>query len=131
MRKAIVALFLIVCVVGACFLLSHRARPLAGGSVIRARMNADIASSDPGTRRDANTDAVLLQVAEGLVAAREDGSVGPMLASRWTVSPDGRIYRFAQRHGIRIHNGTPKTYADVKWSHERNLAPQTHWRCLS
>lgn len=131
MRKAIIALFLIVCVVGAFLFLSHRARPLAGGSVIRARMNADIASSDPGTRRDANTDAVLLHVAEGLVAAREDGSVGPMLASSWTISPDGRVYRFVLRHGIRFHNGAPFTAADVKWSLERYLAPGTHWRCKS
>ncbi|MDB5708391.1 MAG: extracellular solute-binding protein family 5 [Sphingomonas bacterium] len=129
MRKAIIALLLIVCVVGAFLFLSHRARPVAGGSVIRARMNADIASSDPGTRRDANTDAVLLHVAEGLVAAREDGSVGPMLASSWTVSPDGRTYRFMLRHGIRFHNGAPFTAADVKWSLERYLAPETHWRC--
>jgi len=131
MRKAIAALLVIVCALGAWLFLSHRARPADSGSIIRARMNGDITSSDPGTRRDANTDAVLLHVVEGLVAAREDGSVGPMLASSWTVSPDGRIYRFALRHGIRFHNGAPLTSADVKWSLERYLAPATHWRCLS
>lgn len=131
MRKAIAALLVIVCALGALLFVSHRAAPREAGSIIRARMNGDIVSSDPGTRRDANTDAVLLHVVEGLVAAREDGSVGPMLASSWTVSPDGRLYRFALRRGIRFHNGAPLTAADVKWSLERYLAPETHWRCKS
>src|SRR3546814_20466949 len=64
-------------------------------------------------KRDANTDAVILHVVEGLVAAREDGSVGPMLADRWTVSPDGRTYRFHLREGVRFHNGAPLTAAAV------------------
>jgi peptide/nickel transport system substrate-binding protein len=82
-------------------------------------------------KRDANTDAVLLHVVEGLVAAREDGTVGPMLASSWTISPDGRTYRFALRRGIRFHNGAPLTSSDVKWSLDRYLASGSHWRCRS
>src|SRR3546814_9539840 len=78
------------------------AAPEPEGSMLRARLNADIISSDPGMKRDANTDAVILHVVEGLVAAREDGSVGPMLADRWTVSPDGRTYRVHLRAGVRL-----------------------------
>lgn len=100
-----------------------------GGTVLRARINADLISSDPGTRRDLNTDAVLLHVVEGLVASREDGSVGPMLAERWTVSPDGRQYRFELRRNVRFHNGAPLTANDVVWSLKRYLDPGTHWRC--
>src|SRR3546814_10491932 len=80
-------------------------------------------------KRDANTDAVILHVVEGLVAAREDGSVGPMLADRWTVSPDGRTYRFHLREGVRFHNGAPLTAAAVVWSLNRYLAPDSRWRC--
>src|SRR3546814_2611652 len=82
------------------------AAPELEGNVLRARLNADIISSDPGMKRDANTDAVILHVVEGLVAAREDGSVGPMLADRWTVSPDGRTYRFHLREGVRSEEHT-------------------------
>jgi peptide/nickel transport system substrate-binding protein len=102
-----------------------------GGSVLRARLNADIASSDPGMRRDFNTDAVLLHVVEGLVAAREDGTVGPMLASNWSVSGDGRVYRFHLRRDVRFHNGAPLTAADVIWSLDRYLGPASRWRCKS
>src|SRR3546814_15529965 len=97
--------------------------------MLRARLNADIISSDPGMKRDANTDAVILHVVEGLVAAREDGSVGPMLADRWTVSPDGRPYRFHLRAGVRFHHGAPLTAAPVVWPLNRYPAPAPPRRC--
>ncbi len=129
MRRAIAGLILIAVGLLVGSLLLHPGTPAPDGSVLRARLNADIASSDPGMKRDANTDAVLLHVVEGLVAVREDGSIGPMLASGWTVSPDGRTYRFALRRGIRFHNGALLTSADVKWSLDRYLAPGSRWRC--
>jgi peptide/nickel transport system substrate-binding protein len=101
----------------------------SSGSILRAHLNSDLVSSDPGMRRDLNTDAVMLHVVEGLVASREDGSVGPMLARSWTVSPDGRVYRFALRPGIRFHNGKPLTSDDVLWSFKRYLAEGSSWRC--
>ena len=129
MRKTIAGLILIAAGVGLGLAFLHPKAPPPPGSVLRARLNADIASSDPGMKRDANTDAVLLHVVEGLVAVREDGSIAPMLASGWTVSPDGRTYRFALRHGVRFHNGALLTSADVKWSLDRYLAPGSTWRC--
>jgi peptide/nickel transport system substrate-binding protein len=105
--------------------------PAGAESVLRARLNADILSTDPGTKRDENTDAVLLHVVEGLVAFREDASVGPLLARSWDVSKDGLTYVFHLREGVRFHNGAPMTAADVVWSFRRYLDPKTHWRCLS
>ncbi len=98
--------------------------------LLRARLNSDIVSTNPGTRRDENTDGVLLHIVEGLVASREDGSVGPMLASRWSVSADGRVYTFALRPEVVFHNGAPLTSAEVIWSLQRYLKPETRWRCL-
>ena len=100
-------------------------------TMLRARIATDILSLDPGTLRDDNTDAVILHVVEGLVASREDGSVGPMLARQWTISPDGRTYAFQLRSGIQFHNGARLTAEDVRWSFNRYLDPTTHWRCRS
>lgn len=99
-------------------------------TALRARLNADIASTNPGVRRDENTDAVMMHMVEGLVAYREDLSIGPLLADRWQVSPDGRLYTFQLRPGVRFHNGAPLTSAEVVWSFRRYLDPKTHWRCL-
>jgi peptide/nickel transport system substrate-binding protein len=98
--------------------------------VLRTRLNSDILSTDPGTRRDENTDGVLLHIVEGLVGSHEDGSVGPMLASRWSISPDGRVYTFTLRTDVVFHNGAPLTSAEVVWSLQRYLKPATRWRCL-
>ena len=113
----------------AALILSALAVPASAETVLRARLNSDIASIDPGMKRDENTDAVLLHIVEGLVASRADGSVAPMLASGWTVSPDGRSYRFALRHDVRFQNGAPMTSAEVVWSLKRYFDPQGHWRC--
>ncbi|HEY7688818.1 MAG TPA: ABC transporter substrate-binding protein [Dongiaceae bacterium] len=92
-------------------------------------LNADIPSSNPGVDRDANADTVLLHVIEGLVAYKEDLTIGPMLAESWQVSDDGRTYTFKLRPGLKFHNGAPVTSADVAWSFARYVDPNTNWQC--
>ncbi|MFN8928268.1 MAG: ABC transporter substrate-binding protein, partial [Rhodospirillales bacterium] len=104
------------------------AQPAA--DTLRVRLNADIRSTDPGVNRDANSDAVVMHMVEGLVAFREDTSVGPMLAESVTVAPDGLAYTFRLRDGVRFHNGAPLTAEDVAFAWKRYMDPATQWRCL-
>ena len=99
-------------------------------TLLRARLNSDIRSTDPGTNRDANTDAVVLHVVEGLVAYREDTSIGPLLAERVDIADEGLTYTFTLRDGVRFHNGAVLTSADVKFAWDRYLRRETNWRCL-
>ncbi len=103
---------------------------VAQESLLRARLNSDIRSTDPGTNRDANTDAVVLHIVEGLVAYRENTSIGPLLAERIDIAEDGLSYSFVLRDGVRFHNGAVLTSADVKFAWERYLRRETNWRCL-
>jgi peptide/nickel transport system substrate-binding protein len=73
----------------------------------------------------------MAHIVEGLVAFREDTSVGPMLAESWTISNDGKTYTFRLRQGVKFHNGAAMTADDVVWSLKRWLDPATQWRCLS
>src|SRR3989442_3366345 len=41
------------------------------------------------------------------------------LAESWNMSPDGLVYEFVLRKGVRFHNGEPVTAEDVKFSFER------------
>ena len=41
------------------------------------------------------------------------------LAESWKESPDGLVYEFKLREGLRFHNGDPFTAEDVKWSFHR------------
>lgn len=102
----------------------------AADQVLRINLNADIRSTTPGTNRDDNTDAVILHLVEGLVAYKEDGSVGPLLAESVEKSDDELTYTFHLRKGVLFHNGAPLTSADVLWSWKRYLDPATEWRCL-
>lgn len=103
----------------------------AAGTTLRAMMNADVRSTDPGVNRDLNSDAVVLHMLEGLVAYREDTSIGPMLAERVEQSADGLTFTFTLREGVRFHNGATLTSEDVLFAWRRYLDPATQWRCLS
>jgi peptide/nickel transport system substrate-binding protein len=43
----------------------------------------------------------------------------PSLAESWKVSPDGLVYEFKLREGLKFHNGDPFTAEDVRWSFHR------------
>jgi peptide/nickel transport system substrate-binding protein len=105
------------------------AQPQAG--TLRMHFKADIRGTDPGSAsRDANTDAVLAHLFEGLVAYREDASVGPLLAQSVQPSADGRSYTFKLRPGVKFHNGAPLTADDVLFAWNRYMTPANNWRCL-
>jgi peptide/nickel transport system substrate-binding protein len=46
-------------------------------------------------------------------------SIAPSLAESWSASPDGLVYDFVLRKGVKFHNGEPVTADDVKFSFER------------
>ena len=60
---------------------------------------------------------------EGLTKVNGDGSVTPLLASSWTISPDVKSYTFKLLSGVKFQDGEPFTSADVKFSFERAGAP--------
>src|SRR5687768_4738372 len=103
---------------------------IAQDKVMRVRINADIRSTDPGVNRDANSDAIVLHMVEGLVGYRDDASVAPLLAKSVDVSADGKTYTFKLREGLKFSNGEPLTSADVLASWQRYVDPKTAWRCL-
>src|SRR5439155_572749 len=56
------------------------------------------------------------------VAAAPGGKLVPSLAESWTVSPDGLAYAFKIRRGVKFHDGTELTAADVEFSLQRMMA---------
>ncbi len=98
---------------------------------ISVALTSDIRSTDPGVNRDANTDTVMMHILEGLVAYREDGSTGALLADTIDISEDEKTYTFHLREGIRFHNGETLTSKHVLWTWERYLDPATGWSCLA
>ena len=62
---------------------------------------------------------VLYAVHDALVRPLPGQKMAPSLAESWTESPDGLVYEFKLRRGLKFHNGDPLTADDVKWSFER------------
>jgi len=52
------------------------------------------------------------------------GGIGPGVAERWEMAPDGQSWIFYIRQGQRWHNGDPVTAHDVKFSLERTMSPE-------
>jgi ABC-type transport system substrate-binding protein len=78
------------------------------------------ASADPVMNRLVDYDA-------------ESGRVVPSLATRWTISPDGRAYTFTLRNNVAFHSndefhpGRPFDANDVVFTFDRMLNPANPW----
>jgi peptide/nickel transport system substrate-binding protein len=63
--------------------------------------------------------AILYALHDGVVRPMPGAKTGNSLAESWRESPDGLVYEFTLRQGLRFHNGDPCTAEDVKFSFER------------
>jgi peptide/nickel transport system substrate-binding protein len=61
----------------------------------------------------------LYGIHDALVKPMPGNLMTPSLAESWTLSPDGRVYEFKLREGLKFHNGDPFTSEDVKFSFGR------------
>jgi peptide/nickel transport system substrate-binding protein len=91
--------------------------PTNGGTVVigvgndAALLNPDLTTNSP----DGMVGCLMYQ---GLVAARMDGNVDPLLAKSWTESPDGTTFTF-HLVNAQWQDGQPFTSADVKYTLEQ------------
>ena len=81
-----------------------------------------------------NTQNVVVQVYEGLTryAYRKNEKTGrmevdpakvlPHLASKWSVSPDGKVYAVELRQGVKSPFGNELTSVDVVWGWQKSIA---------
>jgi ABC-type transport system substrate-binding protein len=123
----------------------HRSRTLAGslvmlaaltacsggegaprrGAIVDSRDTYDPRSFDPALSTDVPTGRAVGYVFEGLTRFSPEAQVEPALATSWTVSPDGRIWRFTLRQNVKFHDGTAFTAQHVVASFTRVLDPKT------
>ncbi|HEV8438332.1 MAG TPA: ABC transporter substrate-binding protein [Methylomirabilota bacterium] len=62
---------------------------------------------------------VLYALHDAVVRPLPGKKMAPSLAESWTESPDGLVYEFKLRRGLKFHNGDPVTAEDVKFSFDR------------
>jgi len=67
---------------------------------------------------------VMYAIHDAMAKAMPGNTTAPSLAESWQVSPDGRVYDFTLRKGVKFHNGDTLTSEDVKFSFERYRGAQ-------
>ncbi|MCW5234921.1 ABC transporter substrate-binding protein [Verminephrobacter eiseniae] len=84
-------------------------------------MTLEPPSLDPTTSAaSAIAEVVHYNIFETLTKINTDGSVAPLLAESWEVSPDLKTYTFKLRRGVKFQNGEPFTAATVKFAFDRS-----------
>jgi peptide/nickel transport system substrate-binding protein len=107
-----------------------RAEPKKGGTLGYATVSG-LGTLDPHVSSSAVELEVIHNVFEGLVALDNQNATKPMLAAKAAGSADSKTYTFELRRGVKFHDGTELTSADVKASMERYQRVSPNARNLS
>lgn len=92
-------------------------------TLVDSRDNYDPRSLDPALSTDVPTGRAVGYLFDGLTRFTPDARVVPALATRWDISPDGLVYTFHLRRGVRFTDGTPFVARQVLTSWQRVLDP--------
>ena len=85
---------------------------------------ADPQGLDPAYVNEIESGKIIVNIYETLVKyKRGSTAVEPCLATSWTQSPDGLVWTFKLRKGVKFHDGTPFNAEAVKVSVGRQLPP--------
>ena len=101
---------------------------LAGERVITIAQYADAVSLDPQHTNDNASFSIEKPMIEGLIGFNEKMEQIPQLAEKWDASPDGRVFTFYLRKGVKFHDGTPFNAAAVKANFDRVRNPDNKLR---
>lgn len=94
-------------------------------TLIDSRDTYDPRTLDPALATDVPSGRAVAYVFDGLTRFTPDARLEPALAERWDVSPDGKVYTFHLRRGVRFHDGTTFVARHVAKSFQRVVDPTT------
>ncbi len=97
--------------------------PKTGGTLVFAT-SIDVPSLEPHLEAADAWHRRKFLVYENLTWVDNDVNVKPKLAESWDISPDGTVYTFKLRQGVKFHNGKVLDADDVKYSLDRVLDPK-------
>jgi len=89
--------------------------PRRGGTIVLMGHH-DLAGLGPDNIGPTVTWTAVTNIHDALVEMDHNFVVHPSLAEAWEVSPDGLTITFWLRRGVKFHDGTPFTSADVKYT---------------
>ena len=106
----------------AAFVLASPCLP-AMAAEIHVGFTQDALTLDPGNPGNRDTETIIRNIYDGLLTRDAAMRVVPEIAEAYaSVSPT--VYEFKLRAGVRFHDGTPLTAADVKFTFDRIMGGQ-------
>lgn len=96
------------------------------GGVFR-RLWADPPTLDPALVTDGTSYAIVIELFSGLVklTGESDDPIAMDLAESYSVSNEGKTYKFVLKDDLKFSDGSPLTASDFKWAWERAALPET------
>ena len=123
MRRLFIIIFILAVVLP--FNQVFAATPIRGGGLVLC-VGDEPPGLDPTASASAAIDRVVYaNIMEGLIKVDRNGKFVPGLATRWEVSPDGKVYTFQLRRGVTFHNGEVFNAQVARWNLERGAAEGT------
>src|SRR6266516_1362200 len=128
-HRTLVAVLTAVISIGALMAVVPGAGPAAEtprrGGVLLAAIAADAPSLDPHQEQTFATIELVAPLYSTLI------QIDPLsypkiigdVATEWKIAPDGLAYTFKLHQGIRFHDGSPLTAADVKATYDKVVFP--------
>jgi peptide/nickel transport system substrate-binding protein len=101
-----------------------RASAAPAGSAIRIALESDPPNMDPHRSTAAVDRQVFQNLYDKLVDTDENLKIVPMLATSWTISPDGKTYTFKLQQGVKFHDGMPFNAQAAKYNFDRMRDPK-------
>ena len=96
-----------------------------GRKVLVIAIGADQTGLDPLLGGNNESGFIQSTIFDGLVMFKPGSSqIGPGLAESWAVSPDGLVYTFRLRRGVKFHDGTPMNARTVAEDIDRAINPR-------
>lgn len=124
--KRVAYLFPTLClIVAGCGKGGFSERQAAGKvGAFRYAINNAPTTFDPGMVQDIDTNDLIVNLYDGLVAYGDKNTIEPRIAESYASSDGGKTWTFKIRKGVKFHNGREVTADDVSWTLDRNCSKE-------
>jgi oligopeptide transport system substrate-binding protein len=98
--------------------------PLAEKQTLIINRGAEPDTIDPQKSSFVGEIAQIMKVFENLLTFDTKGNLVPAAAEKYTISPDGKVYTFTLRKGLKYSDGQPLTAKNFEYGWKRHMDPE-------
>ena len=97
--------------------------PLADKQTLTTNKGSEPNTIDPQKASWTGEVTTVMRVFENLLTFDSKGNLIPAAAEKYTISPDGKVYTFTLRQGLKYSDGQPLTAKNFEYGWKRHLDP--------